>query len=333
MEMISASAVQISESILDCIGNTPLVRLRRFSESVGRTVLAKLEGANPGQSTKDRIAVSMVNALEERGDLCIGGTIIETTSGNTGFALAMIAAVRGYRCLLVTNDKISTSKLDALRALGAEVEICPSNVDAKDPRSYYERAKSLQREIPGSVYVNQYFHPDNPRAHFDSTGPELWRQTDGSLTHYYAPVGTGGSISGVSRFLKAQNPLIRAVAVDAHGSVLTKYFETGEFDAREIKPYLIEGVGKNIIPDNVHFDLIDDMVQVGDRESAHEARDLAKSEGILVGYSSGAVLAAIRLTAESLPHDAIVVALMSDHGSKYFDKIFSDTWMAEKGLL
>ena len=334
MEMISSPAgVGISESILDCIGDTPLVRLRRFSESVGRTVLAKLEGANPGHSTKDRIAVSMVDALEERGELCIGGAIIETTSGNTGLALAMVAAVRGYRCILVTNDKISTAKLDALRALNAEVEVCPSDVASDDPRSYYERAKALHRQIPGSVYVNQYFHPGNPSAHFDSTGPELWRQTDGTLTHYFAPVGTGGSISGVSRYLKARNPLVRAVGVDARGSVLTKFFETGRFEASEIKPYLIEGVGKNIIPDNVHFDLIDDMVQVGDREAAHEARDLARTEGILVGYSSGAVLAGVRAVAPELPQEAVIVSLMSDHGSKYLDKIFSDAWMAEKGLL
>ena len=192
METTSVATLQISESILDCIGNTPLVRLRRFSESVGRTVLAKLEGANPGLSAKDRIAVSMVDALEEQGKLCIGGTIIETTSGNTGLALAMVAAVRGYRCILVTNDKISTAKHDALKALGAAVEICPSNVDSRDPRSYYERAKTLQREIPGSVYINQYFHPGNPTAHFESTGPELWRQTDGLLTHYVAPVGYWG---------------------------------------------------------------------------------------------------------------------------------------------
>lgn len=333
MEMISVPTMQISESILDCIGNTPMVRLRRFSESIGRTVLAKLEGANPGQSAKDRIAVSMIDALEQSGELCLGGTVIETTSGNTGFALAMICAVRGYRCVLVTNDKISTSKLDGLKALGAEVEVCPSNVASSDPSSYYERAKALHNEIPNSVYVNQYYHPGNPQAHFTSTGPEIWRQTEGTVTHYFAPVGTGGSISGVAKFLKGKNPLAQAIGVDARGSVLTKYFETGLLDEAEIKPYLIEGVGKNIIPDNVHFDLIDDMVQVGDREAAHEARDLAKTEGILVGYSSGAVLAGIRLLASELPQNAVIVALMSDHGSKYLDKIFSDEWMLEKGLL
>ena len=333
--MVTATGTSplIKESILDCIGETPMVRLRRFSEAIGRTVYAKLEGANPGQSAKDRIAVAMVDALEEAGDLCIGGTVIETTSGNTGFALAMICAVRGYRCILVTNDKISVAKLDALKALGAEVEICPSNVDSKDPRSYYERAKTLQRETPGSVYVNQYYHPGNPKAHFETTGPEIWRQTAGTVTHYFAPVGTGGSISGAAAYLKQENPAVEAIGVDADGSVLTHYHRTGEFDAARIKPYLVEGVGKNIIPGNVHFDLIDAMVQVGDRESALEARELARTEGILVGYSSGAVLAGVRAYAKTLPEAAVVVALMSDHGNKYFEKIFSDAWMREKGLL
>ena len=330
---LSTTKSEIRESILDCIGDTPLVRLRKFSDDIGRTVLAKLEGANPGQSAKDRIAMSMVDDMEADGQLLPGGTVIETTSGNTGFALAMICAVRGYRCILVTNDKISQSKLDALKALNARVEVCPSKVPAEDPRSYYEVAKRLHRETPNSVYINQYYHPGNVKAHYISTGPEVWRQTDGALTHYFAPVGTGGTISGASKYLKERNPLIQAIGVDAYGSVLTKYHETGEFDENEIKPYLLEGVGKNIIPDNVHFDLIDQMVKVGDRESAHEARDLAKSEGILVGYSSGAVLAGIRLMARELPQDAIIVALMSDHGCKYFEKIFNDGWMREKGLM
>ena len=320
-------------SILECIGNTPLVQLRRFSESVGFTVLAKLEGSNPGQSAKDRIALSMVDAMERDGRLQAGGTVIETTSGNTGFALAMICAVRGYDCILVTNDKISKSKHDALLALGASVEICPSKVPAEDPRSYYERAKTLHREIANSVYINQYFHPGNPAAHFSTTGPEIWDQTGGQLTHFVAPVGTGGTISGTSRYLKQQDDSIRAIGIDAYGSVLTKYHETGEFDEAQIYPYLLEGVGKNIIPDNVLFEQIDTMVQVGDRESAIEARELAKTEGILVGFSSGAVLAGIRLLADELSSDAVVVALMSDHGSKYFDKIFDDRWMSEKGLL
>ena len=319
--------------VLACIGDTPLVHLAKFSAAVGRSVYAKLEGANPGQSAKDRIALAMVNALERDGSLPPGGTVIETTSGNTGLALAMICAVRGYRCVLCTNDKISAAKLDALAALGAEVEVCPSKVDPDDPRSYYERAKTLQREIPDSVYVNQYFHVGNPEAHYGATGPELWRQTDGTLTHYVAPVGTGGSISGASRYLKERDPAIQTIGVDARGSVLTKFHATGRLDVAEIKPYLLEGVGKNIIPDNVHFELIDRMVQVADKPSAHEARELAKTEGILVGFSSGAVLAAIREVADELPPDAIVVALMSDHGSKYFDKIFSDRWMAEQGLL
>ncbi len=333
METLVKPALAVKESILDCIGDTPMIRLRRFSESVGVDVLAKLEGANPGQSAKDRIAVSMINALEEAGELCLGGTVIETTSGNTGFALAMICAVRGYRCILVTNDKISVAKLDALKALGAEVEICPSNVDSKDPRSYYERAKTLQQELADSVYVNQYYHPGNPQAHYETTGPEIWQQTHGLVTHYFAPVGTGGSISGVAKFLKQRNPLVRTYGVDAYGSVLTAYHATGEFDKNQIKPYLLEGVGKNIIPDNVHFELIDQMVQVGDKESAVEARDLARTEGVLVGFSSGAVLAGIRAVAKTLPSDAIVVALMSDHGNKYFEKIFSDEWMRDNGLL
>ncbi len=333
METAVKTSLDVKESILDCIGNTPMIRLRRFSESVGVTVLAKLEGANPGQSAKDRIAVSMVDALEESGELCLGGTVIETTSGNTGFALAMICAVRGYRCILVTNDKISVAKLDALKALGAEVEICPSDVDSEDPRSYYERARALQAQTPGSVYVNQYYHPGNPRAHFETTAPEIWEQTDGTLTHYFAPVGTGGSISGVARYLKQRDPLIRTYGVDADGSVLTEFHKSGLYDKSKIKPYLLEGVGKNIIPDNVHFDLIDEMVQVGDKASALEARELARTEGVLVGYSSGAVLAGIRAVAKTLPKHAVVVALMSDHGNKYFEKIFSDEWMRSKGLM
>ena len=331
--LTTRTAGDIRDSVLECIGETPLVRLGRFSESVGRTVLAKVEGANPGQSAKDRIALSMVDAMERSGDLRAGGTVIETTSGNTGFALAMICAVRGYRCVLCTNDKISSSKLTALRALGAEVEVCPSKVPAEDPRSYYERAKALQRATPNSVYINQYYHAGNALAHYRTTGPEVWRQSGGAVTHYVAPVGTGGTISGATKYLKQRNPLVRSIGIDAYGSVLTKYHETGEFDPDEIEPYLIEGVGKNIIPGNVDFDLIDDMVKVGDREAAHEARDLAKTEGLLVGYSSGAVLAGIRMIADELPDDAVVVALMSDHGCKYFDKIFDDAWMAEKGLL
>lgn len=323
---------KVKASILDCIGNTPLVYLERFSESVGFKVLAKIEGANPGQSAKDRIALSMVDAMEAEGKLAPGGTVIETTSGNTGFALAMICAVRGYNCILVTNDKISKAKLDALQALGASVEICPSKVPAEDPRSYYEVAKSLHLKTANSVYINQYFHTGNPDAHYKTTGPEIWDQTNGGVTHYVAPVGTGGTISGTSRYLKEQNPLVQTIGIDAYGSVLTKYHETGEFDKNEIYPYLLEGVGKNIIPSNVHFDLIDQMTKVGDRESALEARELAKTEGILVGFSSGAVLAGIRLMASEIHKEAIVVAIMSDHGCKYFEKIFNDDWMKEKGL-
>lgn len=325
--------LEVRPDILACIGETPLVHLAKFSQAVSRTVYAKLEGSNPGQSAKDRIALAMVDALEADGSLQPGGTVIETTSGNTGFALAMICAVRDYRCVLCTNDKISQAKLDALSALGAEVEVCPSKVEPGDPRSYYERARTIQRETPNSVYVNQYFHAGNPAAHYGATGPELWRQTGGTLTHYFAPVGTGGSISGASRFLKEKGADIQTIGVDAYGSVLTKYHATGKLDVLEVKPYLLEGVGKNIIPDNVHFDLIDRMVQVGDKQSAHEARDLAKAEGILVGFSSGAVLAAIRQIADELPPNAVIVALMSDHGSKYFDKIFSDRWMTDNDLL
>ena len=324
---------RVSESILECIGDTPLVKLHDFSQSVGVTVLAKLEGANPGQSAKDRIALEMVNTMERDGLLLPNGTIIETTSGNTGFALAMIAAVRNYRCVLCTNDKISQSKLDALRALGAEVIVCPSKVPAEHPDSYYERAKALQRTTPNSVYVNQYFNPGNPAAHYVTTGPEIWHQTGGDLTHFVAPVGTGGTISGTGQYLKKQDPLVQVIGIDAYGSVLTKFHAEREFDAAQIHPYLLEGVGKNIVPDNVDFDTIDVMIQVGDRESAHEARELAREEGILLGFSSGAVLAGIRRLAVKLPSDAVVVALMSDHGSKYFEKIFNDDWMRDNGLL
>jgi len=333
METATLNQHKVHDSILSCIGDTPMVRLQTLSERTGLEVLAKLEGANPGQSAKDRIALKMIEALECSGDLRAGGTVIETTSGNTGYALAMICAVRRYRCVLVTNDKISKSKLIALRSLGAEVEVCPSKVAPDDARSYYEVAKQIHASTPNSVYVNQYFHTGNTLAHYLSTGPEVWTQCGGDLAHYFAPVGTGGTISGAGKYLKEQDPSVQVIGVDAYGSVLTKYHETGEFDEKEIYPYLIEGVGKNIIPGNVDFETIDTMVKIGDREAAHAARDLAKTEGILVGYSSGAVLAAVELMAKELKPGSRVVALMSDHGTKYFDKIFDDAWMSKKGLM
>ena len=321
------------DNVLQAIGHTPLIRLNKFSKWIKPTVYAKVEAFNPGHSTKDRIALFMIESAERNGLLQPGGTIIETTSGNTGFSLAMIAIVKGYRCILAVNEKTSMEKRNLLRALGAEVIVCPTNVPPEDPRSYYSRARDLSEKIPNSFYVNQYFNDSNIEAHYATTGPEIWEQTEGKITHYIATVGTGGTLSGTARYLKEQNPNIQVIGVDAYGSVLKKYHETGEMDKNEINSYKLEGVGKNIIPSNVDFDIIDKFVKVDDKTSAFRARQLAKREGLFVGYSSGGAMQGIFKVKEELNEDDYVVVLFPDHGSRYLGKIYNDEWMEEAGFL
>lgn len=316
------------DSILEAIGSTPLIKLSKVTRAIQATVYAKVEGMNPGLSAKDRIALYMIEKAEQAGQLLPGGTIIEATSGNTGFGIAMVSAVKGYNCILCTKKKTSQEKIQALEALGAKVIICPS-VGADHPDSYYNMAKRLNEETPNSIYLNQNFDEGNVEAHYHTTGPEIWNQTEGKITHYVACVGTGGTISGTGKYLKDQNPNVKVIGVDAYGSVLTKYHETGEFDPNEIGKYQVEGLGKTIIPGNVDFDVIDRFIKVNDRDSAICARRLAKEEGIFAGYSSGSALRAVLEMAKELKKDDVVVLLFSDHGSKYLGKIYNDDWMEE----
>jgi len=320
-------------NILETIGNTPIIRINHIGKGIKATVYGKVESFNPGHSAKDRIALYMVEDAEKKGILTPGGTVIETTSGNTGFSLAMISAIKGYRCVLCVPDKISDEKLNMLRAIKAEVVVCPSNVKPDDPNSYYSQAKRIHQETPNSFYANQYFNASNIDAHYRTTGPEIWKQTEGKITHYVAPVGTGGTLCGTARYLKEQNPNIRIIGVDAYGSVLKKFHETGEFDEKEVYPYKLEAVGKNIIPDNVDFSIIDKFVKVTDKSSAMRARQLAKREGLFVGYSSGASMQGVFSIKDELKSDDYVVALFPDHGSRYLGKIFNNEWLEEAGLL
>lgn len=321
------------DSILDTVGETPMVKLRDMSRKVGCTVLAKVEWMNPGLSAKDRIALEVIEQAEREGKIKPGGTIIESTSGNTGFSLAMACIVKGYKCILAIPDKSAEEKIYQLRAIGARVIVCPSSVKADDPMSYYEQAKTLARKVPNSFYVNQYFNMANSDAHYKSTGPEIWRQTGGLITHFVATSGTGGTLSGTAKYLVEQNPEIEIVGVDADGSILKKYFETGEVDMTESHPYVLEGVGKNMIPGNLDFSLIDRYVRVNDKDSAFRARQLAKREGIFSGYSSGAAVQALWQIRNSLKPEHIVVVLLPDHGSKYMSKIYNDGWMQKQGFI
>lgn len=321
------------QTILDTIGQTPLIRLHRVVEGVPGEVYVKVEGFNPGQSAKDRIALHMIEQAEKRGELKPGATLIEATSGNTGFSLAMVAAIKGYKCVLTAASKISKEKVDMLEALGAEVVICPKSAKPDDPDSYYKMAERLAQEIPNAYYVNQNFNLENAEAHYLTTGPEIWEQTGGSVTVLVASAGTGGTLSGTARYLKEQNPDIRVIAVDAYGSVLKKYHETGIYDENEIYSYRIEGTGKNIIPANVDFSLIDKFVKVTDKDAAFRTRELARKEGILAGYSSGAAIQCIHQIKDELSEDDVVVAILPDHGSKYLGKVFNDDWMREQGFL
>lgn len=321
-------------SILDLVGNTPLIKLNRIAESLTGNFYAKVEAFNPGHSAKDRIAVHIIEQAERTGLLDADSTIIETTSGNTGFSLAMASMVKGYKCILAVSSKSSPDKIDMLRSMGAEVYVCPAHVSADDPRSYYEVAKRLHKETPGSIYINQYFNELNIEAHYKTTGPEIWKQTNGNITHLVACSGTGGTISGTARFLKEKNPNIKVLAVDAYGSVLKKYHETGKFDHQEIYPYRIEGLGKNLIPAATDFNAIDRYIKVTDAESAHMARKIAHKEGMFVGYTSGAAMQAVIQynTQGEFNADSNVVVIFPDHGSRYMSKIYSDEWMQNQGF-
>lgn len=326
--------IKAHDNVLSLIGNTPLIRLNKITESLPGNFYAKVEAFNPGHSTKDRIALYIIEEAEKQGILSPGDTIIETTSGNTGFSLAMVSIIKGYSCILAVSSKSSKDKIDMLRSLGAKVYVCPAHVSADDERSYYNVAKRLHEETKGSVYINQYFNQLNIDAHYKSTGPEIWEQTNGKITHLIACSGTGGTISGAAKFLKEKNPNIRILGVDAFGSVLKKYHETKEFDADEIYPYRIEGLGKNLIPTATDFDLIDHFMKVTDEESAHTTREIAKREGLFVGYTSGAVMQAIKQYAEEgeFTENSNVIAIFPDHGSRYMSKVFSDDWMNEQGF-
>ena len=319
-------------NITELIGNTPLVKLNRVNESKA-LVLAKIETFNPGHSIKDRMALKMIEDAEKKKILKPGGTIIEGTSGNTGMGLALVAIQKGYKCIFVLADKQSKEKMDMLRAMGAEVKICPTNVEPEDPRSYYSVSKRLSKKTPNSWYVNQYDNPSNAIAHYESTGPEIWSQTDGKITHLVVGVGTGGTISGTAKFLKEKNPKIKIWGIDTYGSVFKKYHETGEFDNKEIYPYITEGIGEDILPANVDFSIIDHFEKVKDKDGAIMARRLSREEGIMVGYSAGSAVAGINQLKKELQPSDIVVVIFHDHGTRYVGKIFNDEWMKKNNFL
>ncbi len=324
--------MDVRNNILETIGNTPLVRLNKITKELPCEVYAKVEYFNPGNSIKDRMAIKMVEVAEAEGKLKPGGTIIECTSGNTGMGLAMAAVVKGYKCIFATTDKQSQSKADILRALGAEVIICPTNVEPEDPRSYYSTAARLQREVPNSFLMNQYDNLANRLAHYESTGPEIWRQTDGKVTHLVVTAGTGGTVTGTAQFLKEKNPDIQVWAIDVYGSLLTKYFNTGEIDMNEVHPYISEGFGEDFIPKNYDMSVIDRFEQVTDKDGAVMARRLAKEEGLFCGYSAGSCLQGLLQLKSHLKKGDIVVAILHDHGSRYVAKVYNDQWMAERGF-
>ena len=320
-------------NILETIGNTPLIKLNKITKDLPCTVLAKVDYFNPGNSIKDRMALKMVEVAEQEGKLKPGGTIIEGTSGNTGMGLALAACVKGYKCIFVTTDKQSKEKADILKAVGAEVIVCPTNVLPDDPRSYYSVAKRLGREVPNSMYMNQYDNLANRLAHYESTGPEIWEQTEGKITHFVCTAGTGGTITGTAMYLKEKNPNIQVWAIDVYGSLLTKYYRTGEIDMNEVHPYISEGFGEDFVPQNYDMSVIDYFEQVTDKDGAIMARRIAKEEGMFCGYSAGSCLQGLMQLKSSLKKDDVVVCIFHDHGSRYVGKIYNDQWMMERGFL
>lgn len=325
--------MDIKNNILETIGNTPLIRLNKLTRDFPCLVAAKVDYFNPGNSIKDRMALKMVEVAEQQGKLKPGGTIIECTSGNTGMGLALAAVVKGYKCIFVTTDKQSKEKADILKAVGAEVIVCPTNVMPEDPRSYYSVAKRLATEIPNSFHMNQYDNLANRLAHYESTGPEIWKQTDGKITHLVCTAGTGGTITGTAQFLKEKNPAIQVWAIDVYGSLLTKYFRTGEIDMREVHPYISEGFGEDFVPQNYDMSVIDHFEQVTDKDGAIMARRLAREEGIFCGYSAGSCLQGLMQLRGRLKSGDLVVCILHDHGSRYVGKVYNDQWMIERGFL
>ena len=324
---------KVFDNILQTIGDTPMVRLNNITKDFPADVYVKIESVNPGNSVKDRMALRMLEGAEQEGRIKPGGTIVEGTSGNTGMGLALAAIVKGYKCIFVTTDKQSKEKVDILKAVGAEVIVCPTDVDSADPRSYYSVSARIASETPNSFYVNQYDNPYNTIAHYEQTGPEIWKQTDGKITHFVVGVGTGGTISGTGKYLKEQNPDVKVFGIDTYGSVLKKYHETRVFDENEIYPYVTEGIGEDILPKNVNFETIDYFEKVTDKDGAVMTRRLAKEEGIFAGYSAGSAIAGVLQMKDKFKKGDMVVVLLHDHGSRYVGKLFNDDWMRQQGWL